>query len=316
MKKDKLRAAIEAGLRRLPVARSAYAERDALRDRLLSTDAKLAEATASLEAQNFELEIARILKGTDPALSFDRAILISRALLEAQGLGSGSDVKSSGEVAVFKLVQHPAPVLFDVGGHLGEYTEAFLQAHPSGRAVIFEPSKVHFRILKDRLGRKENVTLVNKGLGERCGEFELYKNAEVSAIASLTKRRLDHFNIAMDKVEHVTVQTLDEALQQHDVAAIDLLKIDVEGHELDVLRGAACAFRDKSIKLVQFEFGGCNLDTRTSLQDFYYFFREHGFTIGLIQPTARIHWLPKYDEFLEHYRTTNFIAAPSSCLPV
>jgi FkbM family methyltransferase len=163
------------------------------------------------------------------------------------------------------------------------------------------------------LGTKDNVTLVNKGLGDRCNEFELYKHAEVSGLASLTKRRLDHFNIAMDKVERVTVQTLDEAVQQHDVAAIDLLKIDVEGHELDVLKGAAQAFRDERIELLQFEFGGCNLDTRTSVQDFFYFFREHRFTIGLIQPTGRIHWLPKYDEFLEHYRTTNFIAAPSSC---
>jgi hypothetical protein len=68
--KDKLRGVIEAGLRRLPVARSAYAERDTLRERLLSTDVKLAETTASLEAQvfrcqNFELEIANFLKGPD-----------------------------------------------------------------------------------------------------------------------------------------------------------------------------------------------------------------------------------------------------------
>lgn len=61
MNKGTLRAVIEAGLRLLPVARSAYAERDALRDRLLSTDVKLAEVTASLEeqvfrCQNLELE--------------------------------------------------------------------------------------------------------------------------------------------------------------------------------------------------------------------------------------------------------------------
>jgi hypothetical protein len=47
---QKLRAAIEAGFRRLPVVRSAYAERDALRSRLFSTESKLAAANASLAA--------------------------------------------------------------------------------------------------------------------------------------------------------------------------------------------------------------------------------------------------------------------------
>ncbi len=57
--KQKLRAAIEAGLRRLPVARAAYAERDALSERLVSTEAKLAETTAALAAKAVEVEVAR-----------------------------------------------------------------------------------------------------------------------------------------------------------------------------------------------------------------------------------------------------------------
>lgn len=51
----------------------------------------------------------------------------------------------------------------------------------------------------------------------------------------------------------------------------------VEGHELDVLAGAEEAL--KSVQLVQFEFGGCNIDTRTYFQDFFYFFQQHGFAI-------------------------------------
>lgn len=72
-------------------------------------------------------------------LSFDQAVLVSRTLLEEQGFGGGADVKSSGELAVFKLLNGPAPVLFDVGGHIGEYAEGFLRAHPHGRAFVFEP---------------------------------------------------------------------------------------------------------------------------------------------------------------------------------
>jgi FkbM family methyltransferase len=241
-------------------------------------------------------------------LPFNQAIFISRTLLEAQGFGSGAQVQSSGEVAVLNLITGPAPVLFDVGGHVGDYTDSFLRAHPGGHAFVFEPSDDHFRVLKERLGNRDNVDLIKTALSAQPGEFPLYKNAEMSGLASLTKRRLDHVNITMDKVEIVKVHTIDEVLMEHNIASIDLLKIDVEGHELDVLKGASHAFRDNRIKLVQFEFGGCDLDTRTSLQDFFYFFKQYGFTIGIIQPSSTVHWLPKYDEFFEQYRTTNYLA--------
>jgi hypothetical protein len=96
--------------------------------------------------------------------------------------------------------------------------------------------------------------------------------------------------------------------------SIDLLKIDVEGHELSVLRGATKTMERGLIKVVQFEFGGCNLDTRTNLQDFFYFFKEFKFVIGLVQPAGRIQLLEQYDEFYEQYRTTNFVAAPKGAL--
>ena len=243
-------------------------------------------------------------------LTFDQALAAAQAILHSQGFGSGADTRSSGETAVFRLLTGGRPVLFDVGGHVGEYTSAFLKAHPAGRSYVFEPSDSHFRILSDRLGGRDNVVLVKSAVGACSGEGQLYKHGEISGLASLTKRRLDHFGIVMDRVETVSLQTSDEASAQHNVTVIDLLKIDVEGHELEVLKGASQAFRDQRIRLVQFEFGGTNLDTRTTLQDFFYFFQSFDFTIGLIQPAGKVQWLPKYDEFLEQYRTTNYLAAP------
>ena len=118
----------------------------------------------------------------------------------------------------------------------------------------------------------------------------------------------------MDKVEMVTISTVDLITAEMSLPAIDLLKIDVEGHELSVLRGAAKTMERGLIKLVQFESGGCNLDTRTNLQDFFYFFKSFNFVMGIVRPAGRIQILDGYDEFYEQYRTTNFVAAPKAAL--
>ena len=69
--------------------------------------------------------VARFLvnKAT-PLLSFEQEIFLSKSLMTAQGFGSGGYIESSGETAIFSLVKGREPVLFDVGGHTGDYTEA------------------------------------------------------------------------------------------------------------------------------------------------------------------------------------------------
>ena len=87
---------------------------------------------------------------------------------------------------------------------------------------------------------------------------------------------------------------------------IDICKIDIEGHELDALVGFGEAI--KHISVIQFEFGGCNIDTRTFFQDFWYFFQEKGFDLYRISPIGLIH-IPRYRELDEFFFiTTNYLA--------
>ena len=65
--------------------------------------------------------------------------------------------------------------------------------------------------------------------------------------------------------------------------------------------------------MVTFEFGGCNIDTRTYFQDFWYFFREHGMhRVYRITPTGLLVPILGYREELEQFRTTNFLVAHAS----
>jgi len=59
--------------------------------------------------------------------------------------------------------------------------------------------------------------------------------------------------------------------------------------------------------MISFEFGGCNIDTRTFLRDFYYLLNEFGFLIYRITPSGYFYLLDNYSEKLELFRTTNFL---------
>jgi hypothetical protein len=123
-----------------------------------------------------------------------------------------------------------------------------------------------------------------------------------SGLASLTDRRLNHLSINMDVKETVQVTTIDAAVPK---VSIDILKIDIEGHELNALKGALETL--KRVRVVQFEFGGANIDTRTFFQDFFYFFQKQNFTIYRITPLGIVK-IRKYNERMERFITTNYVA--------
>jgi hypothetical protein len=112
----------------------------------------------------------------------------------------------------------------------------------------------------------------------------------------------------MDRREKIRLTTLDDYCSEASIAQIELLKMDVEGHELDVLNGSVRMFSERRVRWVSFEFGGCNIDSRTFLQDFYYFFKAHGMEeFFRILPSGECQKINSYRESLEQFVTTNFL---------
>lgn len=236
------------------------------------------------------------------------------------GIGSGSSVDSSGELTlVHKLHQlysctGQSLCVFDVGSNKGQFLNLIssnLQGIPF-YVHAFEPGKHTYQSLCDNAKGLPNVRLNNFGLGKESGEFDLFYNEIGSGLASLTKRRLDHFGIDFKYSEKVKIETLYNYCHNQNIQYIDLLKLDVEGHELDVLQGGIPMFQEGRIRMVSFEFGGCNIDTRTFFRDFWYFFKENGMPrIFRITPSGHLVPIRYYKEVYEQFRTTNFLALQS-----
>jgi FkbM family methyltransferase len=264
--------------------------------------------------------IRTLIKKTLAAATANRPAqrLLERMVIAEQwlmGIGSGSVPETSGEEIIAKLLREKARngktlCIFDVGANRGQFLsmlkrglgEASFQVH------AFEPSHAAFEGLKEIHANDARAILNNIGLSRMAGSMTLYSNEVGSGLASLYERRLDHFGITLKHAEQVAVETLDAYCVRTSIDHIDLLKIDVEGHELDVLAGAEEMLHRGAIDAVTFEFGGCNIDSRRFLQDFFYFFRNHGsFTIHRITPSGFLTEMKEYRETHEQFRTTNFL---------
>ena len=144
------------------------------------------------------------------------------------------------------------------------------------------------------------------GLGERGEDVPLYAPAPGSPLASTSHRR--HPGIQWDAVETIRIRRLDEVCAEEGIGRIDLLKIDVEGHELSVLRGARTMLGEGRIQRVQFEFGGTNVDSRVFLRDIFELLSDFNVSRILRDGVVEV----RYEPLWEIFTTTNFIATRSA----
>ena len=138
----------------------------------------------------------------------------------------------------------------DVGGHLGYYS--FIMARlvgPQGRVITFEPVVENLVGLREsiEINKFSNIRLVDTALGERPGVLKLIRS-ELEKFTATPSTRGYAVEGAQKEVD-VKVDTLDSFLARENITP-DVIKIDVEGAELDVLRGATETLRKMRPKVL------------------------------------------------------------------
>jgi FkbM family methyltransferase len=280
---------------------------------------KLRRIPARHDKEVIQVTLKRVLSALTANKYMQRCLLrnvqVSQYLM---GIGSGSDVSFSGEQEIFRILKQrsqPPFCIFDVGSNRGQFLQMVVDNIQNDDLSIhcFEPGHETFNLL---LGFSKTLSLSNElkvnniALGKERGESTLYFDQVGSALASLTKRKLGHYGIDFDKSETVQIDTVDSYCRDNAIDRINLLKIDVEGHELNALLGAEKMFANRSIDVVSFEFGGTNIDTRTYFRDFWHFFAKVQMRISRITPSGYLSPIDSYREIEEQFAPTNFIAVP------
>lgn len=246
-------------------------------------------------------------KNDSPQILFSISQLIERVSTYAQGKGYGTSTITKEVKLVHAVLGKMAQLAIDIGGNIGEYTAELRKKSPNCEIHTFEPSTTNIATLKARFADDDKTKIVPYAISNVVGSATLFSNESGSGLGCLTKRKLDHFNISFDVKELVSTLRFEEYwMGQLGQRSIDIVKLDIEGHELNALDGFGRAIQ--ATRVIQFEFGGCNIDTRTYFQDFWYFFKENNFKIYRISPLG-LQYIGKYREQDEFFSTTNYIAA-------
>ncbi len=235
-----------------------------------------------------------------------------RLSLKGMNYGRASDYANNGEASVlqkvFKMVQSPSPVIFDVGANKGEFTRRVMETWGIRKYQLyaFEPSAKTFEMLNTAVPGSASVHLINLGLGEKKERVDLFYDKTGSGLASVYQRDLAFRNINFSSHETINLTTLDEFCAENGIAVIDFLKLDVEGHELAVLKGGRNMFEKGAVGIVQFEFGGCNIDSRTFFKDYFNFFAKDFILYRIL--SVGLQPITHYSENLEVFQSANYLA--------
>jgi FkbM family methyltransferase len=182
-----------------------------------------------MQRQSLTRPLLRLLpRGVKHSL---RRIYISRQVIAGKA-------KTEPEIGLLKTLLRAGDVVADVGANVGIYTlELSRQVGSSGKVLAFEPLRENYAILQSivRKAKLANVFLTQAALGSTAG----YADLVIPDLGGFIGYYWAHFAKEGEEglKERVTVLTLNQFFQERKLQRLDLIKCDVEGSELDVIKG-------------------------------------------------------------------------------
>lgn len=179
-----------------------------------------------------------------------------------------------------RLARADLRTILDVGANVGTWSTLAATAFPAATIYAFEIVPATFERLRAQTAGSPRIRPVSRGLADRGGRLAIRYHPAASTHATFT----EYPHGWTGETLQCEVTTGDAFLAQEGLAAVDFLKLDVEGAEHLVLQGFAQALAQRRIRFIQFEYGRVNVLTRFLLKDFYDLFAAHGYVVGKIYP--------------------------------
>jgi FkbM family methyltransferase len=193
----------------------------------------------------------------------------------------------------------------DVGANIGYFTVLLACIVGDGKVYAYEANPKVYDILMENiyLSQLQNTVVpFNRAVGDRTGITEFYVSKKYQGNSSLvehTDRYLEQF--ATDEFEEITVDIEELNIYRND--EIELVKIDVEGAELDVFNGMCQLIINKKVKNIVFELNKNMLGEKSSTlyRELEYYREHYGALYYLFTPEGEIKFAKLDDIFANDY---------------
>lgn len=175
--------------------------------------------------------------------TYDRNIRVWVSLsdhIESQIYWQGVQAADRGEVELLKSIFRSNQVFFDVGANIGVFTLLAAKRLTQGSVHAFEPSQVHLQKLHENLNLNpyRNIVVNSFGLSDTSCRKTLYIPRDTIPLRNTGMATFFAEQSHNYIKEQVQVKSLDQYIAERAIPDVDIIKIDVEGSELDVLTGA------------------------------------------------------------------------------
>lgn len=187
----------------------------------------------------------------------------------------------------------PGDTFVDVGAHIGYYSLlASSLVGEAGTVLTFEPESNNYQKIIDNIKRNNftNIELINSALGSKNKTIELFVNTDNDgghALWDVGRHDFNQKSRQTPKKQRVNLSTLDTAIQNRRDRRFKLLKIDTEGAELEVLKGAKDLISQYGIPYIICEVNRFGLEQMgTNETQLRAFMESHGYSTYLLTTQA------------------------------
>ena len=170
------------------------------------------------------------------------------------------------------------PVVFDAGANDGISVGSFRDNLDNPTIHSFEPGRTTFTVLQQRTAGIPNLHLNNYALGSQAGRAEFIENT-LSDMSSILEPSIECKGTIQDRYE-VEVTTLDDYCAERNIPAIDILKSDTQGFDLEVIKGGKNLLEKRRIHLIYLEITFCDMyKGLPRVDDIFGLLLDHGFSL-------------------------------------
>jgi len=208
-------------------------------------------------------------------------------------------------------------IIFDVGANIGSMTLQFAQIAPEGHVYAFEPTRYAFEKLEKNLSLNptlsNHITSIRAFVSDECTDrsrMQAYSSWKIDGSGEETHPLHGGTLKSNAQEEIVPAFTIDAFCQEHHINRVDFIKIDTDGHELKVLKGAAQTMQNFQPVII-FEAGLSIIrEQNVCFDDYYELLTRCGYVLYNGKNNKIVN-MENYTRHIPLNYTTDIIAIPS-----